>query len=218
MRMTTSLVLMFCSSFLIAQNAEDYSLTKAYGFDMTFINSFIPLDNNIGLSSPYLIYIHTPKDSVSFKRKAFGLSFSGLLSNSSDQDRDIFDNFLSVDLRFGSGKTKALSQKWDMQYGVDFLTEFNLSSNESFNFNATTSKVETIGLSLGCGPFLALSYKINDRVSLYTEAVLYLKIFGSRFTVKTEVNEIQENISTSSQYGYRSDIRYPSTLVLFYKF
>lgn len=186
------------------------------GIGFSFINNFLPLDNDIGRTSPYRVYYNSYKSENVFTRHAFNLN---LVFRSQDEEtRDDIEklNFVDIDYKIGIGKEHEVYRGFEIAYGWDILLDFLYSdlSLEQVDNNITTTNTQK-QFGLGVGPFVGLRYNITDRVSLFTEASYYLL-----FDYTSESIEIDPGTEDSKDKTIRafSSFSSPRYLVLFYKF
>ena len=150
------LTFLLCALFLLAFNSEAQELkyNKQYGFNgSSLLTGFITLPN-----SPYYFSIKTYGEQKN-KRVQIGLDLNAsLLVNDSN-----FSGGFDFQIRAGKERFEDFGKKdkWRIFYGVDGVYGFALNS---FSDNVR------VQLKAGIAPFIGLQYRINERLSVFTEA------------------------------------------------
>lgn len=208
------------SPYVQAQEQTDSSGFKAIGIDFTFINNFIPLENQIGRQSGYDIYYIKSTPNNRFMRHAIDFDFRHNKSEETDTQPRTTNRY-RLGYKFGVGKSKSLSDKLRIAYGWDFLGSYSYSSAKS-TVSATVNHPEFDRVSksntyfFGTGPFCALSYNITKKLSLYTEMGYRLQFLRQN---EMSFNTLDDDNEQEVKQTLISDVfSYPSTLVLFYQF
>lgn len=81
------------------------------------------------------------------------------------------DNSSSLDTRIGWEFKSELSKRWQVYYGLDFRFSFGGRKNEAAFFNGGYAYgAESHFRTFGVAPVLGFRFRINDRISLLTEA------------------------------------------------
>ena len=193
-----------------------YMPTKQVGVDFTFINNFLPLDNNIGFSGLYDLYYQKNISADKIKRFALDLDLDGSHLKEENLESPVNSTRINVDARFGKGKRTSLYEKIDFLYGLDFVPSIDVSTvSISSSINNPASKRNTQQVSLGFGPFAALEYHVTHRISFQIEARYYLFLSYMREKVKIDnVNPDNSNVLIE----YETSRRLPTTLILYYHF
>lgn len=204
---------------LSSQSTNLDTFYRSAGIDATFINNFLPFDNTIGSRGKYLFHFIKYNQQGKFTRHAFDIDVSGNFENNeSDIDRN--DARFNIDYKISRGKRKNIFKRGYLLYGTEVLIDYflnqrsNLDSNDpegnSFNTNLDQK------ISAAIGPFLGLEYKISKRVSIYTEAAIYLDFtygidsFESEFD--SSLNFRDTNITVKDVFDL------PGSIILFYSF
>lgn len=215
---STILILNFCV-IGYSQSVNQDTFYRSAGIDATFINNFLPFDNTIGSRGNYLFHYIKYKKDDKFTRHAFDIDvFGNFENNESDIDRN--DARFNIDYKISKGKRKSAFKKGYILYGTEFLLDYflnqrsNLDSNDPDGGSFNTNLDQVISASIG--PFLGLEYKISKRVSIYTEAGVYLNFeygidsFKSDFNPDLNFNDT--NISVKDIFDL------PGSIILFYSF
>lgn len=192
---------------------------RAAGIDATFINNFLPFDNTIGSRGNYLFHLIKKRDDQKFTRHAFDIDvFGDFENNETDVDRD--NARFNIDYKISRGKKKNVFKRGYILYGTELQLDYffnqravldlNDPDEESFNTNLD----QTISASLG--PFLGLEFKLSNRLSIYTEAGIYLRVsygidsFDSDFDPDSNFRDT--NFSVHDRFSL------PGSIILFYHF
>lgn len=220
-RTTRSFFLLLILSFIaIASWAQDETQQQAYkaiGVDFTFINNFIPLENQIGSRSNYDLFYITANAEGKFMRHAVDFD---IRLTSSDETNVLSNNTntLGIDYKFGLGKHKKISTKFEMTYGLDILTSYFYTKSKGTKEN--NDNYERVSKSqsylLGTGPFCGLKYNITGSFSLYTEMGYYVSFRGLNTENYTSQNQNFKDEKKTTDLG--TNIVFPTSLVLFYQF
>ena len=173
------LIIMFSSILLLVQNAlsQDDS-TDLYknelGLDVTgTIRFFTKFQNSSD-------YSYTPTYFLTYRRYFskcnIRLGIGGGVSNqeipSPYGDSSIYNyNSSSFDSRLGCEFKSELTKRWQVFYGLDFRFSFGNTKNEAAFFNGNYANgFESHFTTIGFAPILGFRFKLNDRMSLLTEA------------------------------------------------
>ncbi|MFK7808565.1 MAG: hypothetical protein AB8F74_12240, partial [Saprospiraceae bacterium] len=211
MKIKITLTLLFFAilvSSTYSQSVKTDTFYRAAGIDATFINNFLPFDNTIGSRGKYLFHYIKFKKTGKFTRHAFDIDIFGRFENNeSDIDRD--DARFNIDYKISRGKKRRVFKRGYIWYGTEAAVDYFLNQRavidpndpdgESFNTNLD----QTISASIG--PFLGLEFKLSKRVSIYTEAGIFLNFvygidsFDSEFT--PENNFRDTSISVRDQFN-----------------
>ncbi len=137
------------SNFLFSQN-ENYN--GQFGFDATgFIAQFLNFGSTSSGSSPYVL---TYRKLGAKKNIRFGLGGSFNITE------DRVTN--AIEFRVGNERYRDFEKRWRALYGWDF--KLGGFYNSDGNNNVTTN------FKVGASPFFGLQFRINERLSVSTEA------------------------------------------------
>jgi len=139
-------------------------------------------------------------------------------NNESGVDRD--DTRFNIDYKISKGKRKNVFKRGYILYGTELLLDYflnqrsNLDSNDPTNESFNTNLDQSIAASVG--PFLGLEFKISPRISIYTEAGIYLNVEYGIDSFKSEfepsLNFRDTSIAVSDQFNL------PGSIILLYSF
>lgn len=151
-----------------------------------FIQRYLSFGQNTTfITDNYILNYHQGSNNKLF-RMGLGLRFD--FSNKSPSDNS--DRFIAIDLRLGREFRKKLNDRWNLSYGLDFITAIsNLTS--TWGSFTTRTDIDT-NLSLGLGPILGLGYAVNNRVRLWTESSYSFIVSRASFKSKAGGGEISE--------------------------
>ena len=104
-----------------------------------------------------------------------------------------------IDYRLGIEWNSLIGKKWNFYYGIDFRHFDEYRYNDSNHYNAgyrhgSKRKEQTFGLA----PLMGIEFKINDRISLQTEA----SFIGYR--LKTSYQPIIKQVSDNPSQPFPS--------------
>lgn len=117
------------------------------------------------------------------------------------------DNFAA--LRIGYEWKKSVSQKWNIYYGLDAITDYTQQVSKTSSF-LNTGEVENINLSsdqiaFGGGPILGIQFFISKNITLATEGSLYFKFNTENeketFAIQSQFNKDDTSTSTTFDFG-----------------
>lgn len=181
------------------------------------INNFVAQylsfsDTNSSISDPYTIMLHAPIEGFdAYLRLGLGIDVNY------NNEKNEFDGMttdersnsgLSTDFRFGYEYRKMLNSRFRMHYGQDFLLNLNYFNSTSDQNSSFESKGQ--GFGLGLGPVLGLSFLFNDRISIWTEASLYVTY--SRFSQESSFND--QSLDTQISNNVLVNINEPLSIYL----
>lgn len=149
-------ILLLLTLFILAfqANAQEQIYNKQYAFNgSSLLSGLIDLP-----TSPYQIAIKTYGEKVN-KRLQLGLT----LNTNANVTNSNFTGNLGFLLRAGRERFEDFGKKnqWRLLYGLDGVYSLALNGVED-NFRAQ--------ISGGGAPFVGLQFRINERLSIYTEA------------------------------------------------
>lgn len=166
--------LIFIAHNVLSQNDTVSMPKNEFGIDVTgTIRFFMKFQNSSD-------YIYTPKYYLTYRRYLnhgnirFGiggdvsdLEITGMVGDSNIYHR-VSNN---VDTRFGWEFKSDLSKRWQVFYGLDFRFLIGKQRDEVAFFNGGYAVgFENHSTTYGVAPVLGFRYKINNRISLLTEA------------------------------------------------
>lgn len=178
MKKNKLLILLFCFLFL-AQNALSQNDTSKinrneFGLDATgTIRFFTKFQNTSDYSytpTYYLTYRrYFDKGNIRF---GIGGEVSDIEQSSPFGDSAIYNRTSnSLDTRLGWEFKSDLSKRWQVFYGLDLRFSVRDFRNESSFFNGGYAYgFESNSKTYGIAPVLGFRFKLNDRISLLTEA------------------------------------------------
>lgn len=145
-----------------------------FGLDATgFIRFFTKIQNTSD-------YFYTPTYYLTYRRYfdsgniRFGIGGNAYTQEQPSPfgDSTIYkDNSSSLDSRIGWEFKSELSKRWQAYYGLDFRFSFGNRKNESAFFNGGYAYgFESHFTTFGIAPVLGFRFRLNDRISLLTEA------------------------------------------------
>lgn len=121
------------------------------------------------------------------------------------------------DLRLGYEFEKPLGEKWNLYYGLDLLMNMSTSIykyEDPNNLYSYESSTNTTGF--GGGPLVGISWKINQRIKLSTEANLQYSV--SDATIKTTYSSTPESNYEANTKTTNLNANYPMFLYLEFLF
>lgn len=155
MKRPTFFICTFLLLFAFHSKAQELNYNKQYGFNgSTLLKGLIDLP-----TSPYQISIKTYGEEKN-KRLQIGLTLNANLTVSNNSN---FSGGFGFQIRSGKERFEDFGKddKWRVFYGVDGV--YGLALN-SFVDNVR------LQFSGGIAPFVGLQYRINERLSIFTEA------------------------------------------------
>ncbi len=213
-----SITFLYCT-IAFSQNTTQDTFYRSAGVDATFVNNFLPFDNTIGSRGKYLFHYIKYNKNDKFIRHAFDIDvFGNFENNESDIDRD--DARFNIDYKISKGKRKKAFKRGYILYGTELRLDYflnqrsNVDSNDPNGESFNTNLDQNISASLG--PFLGLEYKISKRVSIYTEAGIYLNFQYSIDSFKSDFDPSLNFKDTSISISDIFDL--PGSIILFYSF
>ena len=184
------------------------------------------LGNNQAVDNPYLLR-YSRINTESLREWNLGLGVS--LNTNKDEDGAESNRF-DFNLRTGVAQTVKLSKRFEVSYGVDLI--YNNLNIHTLNIQAFTSgfgtsdstinESRTKTIAFGAGPRLNLTFNINDKVSIGTEATYYYtynidELWAISKTYRTGTGgffEYTENEEEQKNKGHDLDLRIPVALFL----
>lgn len=202
-----------------SQSSKQDTFYRAIGIDATFINNFLPLDNQIGSRGNYLFHYFKFKKNNTFIKQALDIHlFGNFENNESDIDKD--DTRIDLEYKIGKGKTKNMFKKVNIFYGAELSVDYflnkrsNVDPNDPLEESLNTNLDQT--LSFLFGPMLGVGYQITKRISVYTEAGFYLKLGYGIDNFKSEMRP-DDNFK-DRKTSFNTVYILPSSFILFYHF
>lgn len=179
---------------IFAANAQEATLVEGkrnehqIGLNATqFFKQFINFGGNANIPiSPYLFSykILNRKNLLAF-RSGLGLAIA---QNKQNTDQSTFTgNSIALDGRLGFEKQFNLHKRWDVWAGFD--VPFNLLNEKSSTNNPNFDRVTlTNRFNYGYGPVFGIQWNITNRISLFTEASLYVFHGKEKVTINESNN------------------------------
>lgn len=182
MKKSKLLLLIILSNFQIlaqhlsSQNDSAGKYKNEFGLDITgTIRFFTKLQSSSD-------YFYVPTYYLTYRRYMdkgnirFGMGGEAITQElpSPYNDSTVYkSNSSSLDSRFGWEFKSDLSKRWQAHYGLDFRFSMGNEKNEANYFNGGYANgYESHFSILGLAPVLGFRFKLNERISLLTEANL----------------------------------------------
>lgn len=203
-----------CYLFLNAQNDDKANQISKLevGLNVSnFVKSFASLNTQTIQASPYFVvlrYNEMYRLHFGFKGNN-GLDFASVEGGISDQTK------LKFDLKLGIQRNRSLGKKWKTHYGFDLVAKYEIEqfTSDTSNDEVFTSVESAYG---GMSPFLGLQFKINDYLTLLTEAEWVLA-FGRSADILESRDFPEINQKNISNFIF-TDLRPPIDLYVIFKF
>ncbi len=205
---------LFFSLSLCAQS--DTTTYREVGIGFGFINSLLPLDNNIGGNSTYQVYYNKIKGNQ-HSRWGFRLNLNGQIENDDVQVAKTRINLVDFQFQYASGKSKKVYKNFDLVYGWKISPSifFSGQKTESVDEPDDDTERKIFSVQLGTGPFAGLQYHAGYNVSLYLETSYQIFVEFRRDSFETVPGFADFEIKG---FDYFSSFSTPTHLVLLYRF
>jgi len=207
-------LILSCFLLVNAQNEDkaDQKTKFEVGLNVSnFVKSFVSLNTQTIQTAPYFVVLrYKEKYRFHFGFKGNdGVDFASNEGNLNDQTK------LKFDLKLGYQFNKLLGRKWKTHYGVDLVGKYEIEqfTNTSVNDVVTTSVESAYG---GISPFLGLQFKINDHLTLLTEAEWVLA-YGRSADILESRDFPAINKKEISNFTF-TELRAPVDLYVIFKF
>ncbi|MBS3914412.1 MAG: hypothetical protein KG003_07930 [Bacteroidetes bacterium] len=205
--------LIFISSYgLIAQSNHQVGVNGTQ-----FFKQFVAQNNSTLVeNNPYLLTYRYHAKKINFRAGLGGnYSFSND-ENGANQFRQETSN-KSYALRLGVDKTRQLSKRWYIYYGADLFSTSANKETKTFpnggQFVQTTVVTQQFK-SMGVAGVLTLEFRINDKITLFTEANLNWNRSSSKDAVENPDFPDSSVVNKSKSGG----MSYSTPLSLFFSF
>lgn len=216
-------LIILCSLSFLTVNAQEIDSTRLYpravGVNAFFVNSFLPLDNDIGLDAPYLVSLRKYKPNQRFTHQGFNIDLFGVFDEPEDEPKQNSNN-IDLGYRIGWGKHWTIQKKIVMYAGGDLLLEGRLSQTKTFiesNFSPDgVNKRRIYTFRTGGGPFVGVQYNFSPRFGVYTEASYYLKFSYENEKFTTDIDG--QSDFTNKQFRYFDIFKLPGSITLFFNY
>jgi hypothetical protein len=211
-------VLVILSAMCFAQETiADSSRQFRHDIGLNAIGMFRALFNSdeVDAITPYLISYNLDMGKTNF-RVGIGPAFSSSTETHEGFSDSQKNTTVNLDVRVGLGFDIVDHQKWTVRTGFDVIGGYHIDKTvDDTGFDKVTHEDEE--WNLGAGPFVQLVFRINDRISLSTDAALYFKHFN-----RTE-NELFENFpdfnnELSKTTGQKLEVFLPTSLFIHFHF
>ena len=192
------LILIFLIPIISTAQSEKEIPKNEFGTDIIYLVQQVFNFNQGEFYRPY-----SPAYSVTYKRHFKKITTRiaiGGSSSSTEIDNDLNADELrnvsqQLNYRVGVEKSMAIHKKWNFYYGIDFKHSTSKNRNDGNYSNGDFRYgYERTSSSLGLSPFFGIEFKINDKMSLQTEAnfIAYL----SNSTNNQLITPVVQNPST----------------------
>lgn len=151
------------------------------------VGTFLQNRTDSVYSDPYAILLKYVRNRVGV-RFAAGYSFNTIKQINAIQAR--VDGLHRLDWRLGVDYFHNINEHWRLYYGADFLMG-SVNGNKQFSEGDNIYRVDIKENMRGAGPILGIQYHLTPKISLQTEAALYL--MGSN-TRKTYFNNARPDL------------------------
>jgi hypothetical protein len=219
MKKISILIIMLFSISLIGQEQLETKPKRQLGFDANSINLLIPIEHSIGIPAPFFLHYMKFKDETKYNVYGLNININGLLEDieSSNRNRNAFD--IQLNLKFGRGQVFDHWRNFYFHGGLNHrLTlayDYIVNNESSEGANDGDSRSDKI-VSYSIGPFAGLEYKINSKLSLYTQLSYQIGIVGSNTRFKDD--RFESNNYTNNSLRLRDFFSLPTWVVLYYSF
>jgi len=205
---------LFISCNLVAQS--DTTAYREVGIGFGFINSLLPIENNIGGNSTYQVYYNKIKGNK-HSRWAFRLNLNGQIENDDVQESKTRVNLIDFRFQYAKGRAKNVYNKFDLVYGWKLSPSIFYSGQktESIDDPDDDTARKIFRVELGTGPFAGLQYHVGYNVSLYLETSyqLFVEFSTDRFETTPGFADFERK-----EINYFSRFATPTHLILLYRF
>lgn len=192
---------------------------KWFGLNTSFVNRFLPLENNIGESDGYIFHYVKEKDSKNLKRHAFAIDFSASFDDPENGTRRNDFN-IELDYKNSTVKRTALFKGGYLWYGPEMVLTTSYRRSRALievdMLDPTTNTSSTTRASIGLGPFLGFEYCITGRISIVTEAFYRVFITGNLESAKIE--DDPEADFKDKRLNVFDSWSHPRSITIFFKF
>ncbi len=156
------------------------------GADITgLLSQFFNLNNSTNYYAPSPIYFITYRYHLKKSNIRFGIggtyfknSMSGYKVNS--EEKIFYNTSTNGSVRIGYEFVSELSKKWQAFYGLDFRPSISNNDNQAqFSNGGYINGYKNKATTYGFAPLIGFRFKINDRVSITTEASFSYNIQNS---------------------------------------
>jgi len=195
----------------------DTSRTFKHDIGLNAIGMLRALFNSdeIDAVTPYLISYNLDMGKTNF-RLGIGPSFSSSTETHEGFSDSQNNTKIDLDARIGLGFDVIDQKRWVVRTGFDIIGGYHLDKTvDDTGFDKVTTENEE--WNIGAGPFAQLIFRINDRISISTDAGLYFNHFNSR------ENELFENFpdfnnELSQTTGQKLEVFLPTSLFIHFHF
>lgn len=218
----------FCFAFFVV-SAQDSTQTIRYknefGIDATgFLRQFFDFNGTqpaYYTPTYYLTYRrHYPKGNL---RAGIGggMELSPITSPYLNDPNEYSKQVYSANVRFGWEWTQELSKRFQVFYGVDLRPSFYYYKNDAPNWNGGYANgYESRTISAGVAPLLGFRFRINERLSLATEASFAFAFSTSEsrqyFTPTSNQFPPMSDVVVPMQYGLSTSFSQPVSLFIMF--
>lgn len=191
--------------------------TIELGVSAVFLNTFLPLDNAIGRSAPFLFSYRKYRPNKKIIRMGLNINLEGVFDNpEKEADRNTAE--LDIGYRVGWGRQRQIHKRMFVFSGFDLLADFffsNTTTGETAENLDDGTKRSTYEFGTGVGPFVGLQFNFTDRIGLFTEAAFYIK--GAYEIENFRANQQDNQNFLDKQFSFQERFRLPGNLTLFIK-
>lgn len=189
------------SAQIVSHDSTKTEFKNAVGLDVTAL--LLQFTNNGSITNYYYQY----PDIISYRRfiksNALKVSLGGYVSNDNGLQNDTLSsksNRYSVNLRAGYEHYCYLGKRWMYYFGADLLAGYTYTEYR-YTWSTTSYRDEKTKInSFGISPVIGVTFKINQRLSIATQAsydVLYSEMASER--INTPDNSMYDSKSINKR-------------------
>lgn len=210
----------FALSLLFSFNLSAQADTTTYrevGIGFGFINSLLPLDNNIGSNnSSYQVYYNKIKGN-NHQRWGFRLNLDGSVENDDVQESKTRIDLIDFRFQYAQGRSKNVFKSFDLVYGWKISPSllYSKQKTESIDDPNDDTNRTIFNLEIGTGPFAGLQYHAAYNISLYVETSYQLFVGYRSDSFETTPGFADFEIKA---LDYFSTFSIPTQIILQYRF
>ncbi len=222
------------STFLLivvsfASGQDSASINKKYhnefGIDATgFMKQFIYISNS-QYGGPY----YTPTYYLTYRRHlkpgnirfaiGMGLKYQNVQSPLEEDQNNYNNSSFEFDARIGWEFCEKLSKRWEVFYGLDFRPTYLYEKNDVRYWNGGYANgYEQTSKTYSLAPLLGFRFKLNDRLSLTTEASFSVSHFENQsrnyFIPVTDQYPAKEDIVNPKNKGNYTNFTQPLFIII----
>lgn len=205
-------------TFYAQDDSTSVTKIREVGLDALFINTFLPIDQQLGRADAHDFHLRVSRSDGRFVRVGADILVSNTRSDNSE-DANTTRNLNVLAFKVGGGSYARPYESVRVFYGWDVtaraaLSRIKVEDDPDITFDTGNKRIDN-NYTLGTGPHIGIQYNPTKRIGFYIEATMYGTLDYNYESFAEEDSGFNDFTNKSRSFGL--DTRLPFSFVAFYQ-